>query len=97
MHIRPLNHRVLCKRCIPSTKTAGGIVIPETSITKHQECEVLEVGPGKLLESGDRAPMSVQKGDHILVFRGHEITLEGQEYLFVNDEDVLGVVTRPAS
>lgn len=95
MEIRPLGNRILVTRCIPSTKTEGGIYIPQNAQAKHQEAEVIAIGPGKWLENGERRPINDLKvGDHILIYCGHEITMEGQEYVFCNADDVLGTVHR---
>lgn len=94
MEIRPLGNRILVTRCAPSEKTEGGIVIPQFAQAKHQEAEVKAVGPGKILDSGERRHIDLKIGDRILIYCGHEITIEGQEYVFCNADDVLATVHR---
>jgi chaperonin GroES len=93
MNIRPLHDRVLVKRIEESETAKGGIIIPDTAKEKPQQGEVVAVGDGKILEDGERAPLDVKAGDHILFgkYSGSEIKIEGQEYLVVREDEILGV------
>jgi len=95
MNIKPLGDRVLIKQIASEEVTKGGIVLPDTAKEKPQEGEVLAVGPGKLLDNGQRAPMEVKVGDKVLFakYAGSEIKLNGEEYMILNTErDILAVV-----
>ena len=93
MDIRPLHDRVLVKRIEPEETMRGGIIIPDTAKEKPQQGEVMAAGNGKLLEDGKRAPLAVKKGDRILFtkYAGSEVKIEGDEYLIVREDEILGV------
>lgn len=93
--IRPLQDRIIVRRLSDEEKTAGGIIIPDTAKEKPQEGEVIAVGNGKLLDSGKVQPVEVKPGDKILFskYSGTEIKIEGEEYLVVREEDILGVIS----
>ena len=92
--IRPLQDRVLVKRVEAEEKTAGGIIIPDTAKEKPQEGEIVAVGPGKRLDSGEVLQLSVKQGDRILFskYGGTEVRLDGQDYLIMREDDILGIV-----
>jgi chaperonin GroES len=94
MNLRPLNDRVVVKRMEEETKTAGGIIIPDTAKEKPIQGEVLAAGNGKVMEDGSRKPLDVKKGDKVLFgkYAGTEITVEGQEVLIMREEDILAIV-----
>jgi len=94
MNIRPLQDRVVVKRLDEKEVVRGGIVIPDTAKEKPQEGEVVAVGNGKVLNSGNRVPMDVKVGDRILFgkYSGSEVKLNGQELLIMREEDILGVL-----
>ena len=95
MNIKPLGDRVLIKQIDSEEVTKGGIVLPDTAKEKPQEGEVLAVGPGKLLDNGERAPMEVKVGDRVLFakYAGSEIKQGGEEYMILNSErDILAVI-----
>jgi len=94
MNIRPLHDKVLAKRVEIPNKTKGGIIIPETATEKPQEGEVVAVGNGRILEDGKVVPLEVKKGDKILFskYGGNEISIEGEEYLILDENDILAVV-----
>jgi chaperonin GroES len=94
MKLRPLQDRILVKRVEEEEKTKGGIIIPDTAKEKPAEGKVMEVGKGKLDESGKRIPPEVKKGDRILFgkYSGTEVKIEGKEYLIMREEDVLGII-----
>jgi chaperonin GroES len=96
MKIKPMNDRVIVKRVAEETKTAGGIIIPDTAKEKPQEGEVVAVGPGKRNDAGQRIPLDLQKGDRILFgkYAGTEIKIDGVEHVFMREDDILGVLNR---
>lgn len=95
MKVKPLGDRILIKQVEAEEKTAGGIVIPDTAKEKPQQAEVIAVGEGKKKEDGSVIPLSVKEGDRVLYgkYSGTEISIEGQDYLIVKEEDILGIVT----
>ncbi len=92
--IRPLQDRLLVQRLTEEEKTAGGIIIPDTAKEKPQEGKVIAVGNGKVLDSGKLQPLDVKEGDKILFtkYSGTEVKIEGEEYLILREDDVLGIV-----
>ena len=94
MKIKPLNDRVLVVREEEEQKSAGGIIIPDTAKEKPSEGKVVAVGKGKLDESGKRIALEVKKGDRILFgkYSGTEVKMEGDEYLIMREDDVLGII-----
>jgi chaperonin GroES len=94
MKLRPLQDRILVQRVKEEEKTKGGIIIPDTVKEKPVEGRVIAAGIGKLGEKGNRIALEVQKGDRILFgkYSGNEIKIEGEEYLIMREDDVLGVI-----
>jgi chaperonin GroES len=94
MKIKPLNDRLIVKRVKEEQKTAGGIIIPDTAKEKPQEGQVVAVGPGRLDDKGKRIPMAVKEGDRVLFskYAGSEIKIEGEEHVFMREDDVLGIL-----
>lgn len=94
MSIRPLNDRVLVKRLEEETKTAGGIIIPDSAKEKPAEGEIVAVGPGKLNDKGERVALQVKAGDRVLFskYGGTDVKLDGDDYLIMREDDILGVV-----
>ncbi len=94
MNLRPLQDRIIVKRLEEENKTAGGIYIPDTAKEKPQRGEVVAVGKGKVTEDGKVLPMDVKAGDKVLFgkYAGTEIKVEGQEYLIMREDDILGVI-----
>jgi chaperonin GroES len=90
VEITPLHDRVLVRRLEEKETAKGGIIIPDTAKEKPQEGEVIAVGAGKI-EKGNRVPLDVKPGDRILFgkYGGNDITLEGEEYLILREEDIL--------
>ena len=97
-NIRPLNDRIIVRRIEEQEQMRGGLYIPDTAKEKPQEGEVLAVGAGKLLENGQRIPIDLKAGDRILFgkYSGTEIKLDGEDYLILREDDVLGVVQTTA-
>jgi chaperonin GroES len=96
MNIRPLHDRLIVKRFDEEERTKGGIIIPDNAKEKPQQGEVIAVGSGKILEDGKKAPLEVKKGDRVLFgkYSGTEIKIDGNEYLMMREEDILGIVER---
>ncbi len=94
MKIRPLDDRVVVKVLDAEDKTDGGIVLPDTAKEKHSRGQVVAIGVVRLLESGDRAPMSVGKGDTVLFGRysGNEIKISGKEHNVMRETEVLAII-----
>lgn len=95
MSITPLHDRVLIKRLdTEEEEIRGGIVIPDTAKEKPQEGEVVAVGEGKVLESGEKVQMSVKKGDRILFgkYSGTEVKIDDEEYLIMREDEILGIL-----
>jgi chaperonin GroES len=94
MKVKPLNDRVLVKRMEEVQVTKGGIVIPDTAKEKPIEGKVIAVGPGKMSDAGNRMPLQLKEGDRVLFgkYAGTEIKMEGEEYLMMREEDILGVL-----
>ena len=94
MDIRPLHDRIIVERLEEETKTAGGIIIPDTAKEKPQQGKVIAVGKGKKTEDGKVLPLDVKVGDRILFgkYAGTEIKLDGKEFLMMREDDVLGVI-----
>src|SRR5689334_212213 len=94
MKIRPLYDRIVVKRVEDKEVMQGGLYIPDTAKEKPQEGEVVAVGKGKRLEDGKVIPLNVQVGDHILFgkYSGSDIKLDGEEYLIMREDEVLGIL-----
>ena len=96
MKIRPLHDRVIVKRLESETRTAGGIVIPDSAAEKPVQGKIVAVGKGKILEDGTVRPLDVKVGDHILFgkYSGTEVKVDGEEYLVMREEDVMAVIEK---
>ncbi len=95
MSIKPLHDRVLIKRLEDAgEEIRGGIVIPDTAKEKPQEGEVVAVGEGKVLESGEMVKMSVKEGDRILFgkYSGTEVKIDDEDYLIMREDEILGIL-----
>ncbi|MGH8727562.1 MAG: co-chaperone GroES [Burkholderiales bacterium] len=94
MKIRPLHDRVIVKRLEEERKTASGIVIPDTAAEKPDQGEILAVGKGKILESGEVRKLDVKVGDKVLFgkYSGQTVKVQGEELLVMREEDIMGVV-----
>ena len=96
MNLRPLHDRVIIKRLDNETKTASGIVIPETAAEKPDQGEILAVGTGKKGESGKVIPLDVKVGDRVLFgkYAGQTVKVDGNELLVMREEDIMAVVQK---
>ncbi len=94
MNIRPLQDRVIVKRMEEETTSAGGIVLPDSATEKPIRGEVLAVGPGKILDNGEKRPLEVKVGDTVLFgkYSGTEVKLDEEELLVMREEDIMGVI-----
>ena len=92
--IRPLGDRVVVKPAAKEEMTKSGIVLPDTSKEKPQKGEVIAVGSGRMLETGQRVPMDLKAGDEILFskYAGNEIKIDDVDYLILREMDILGVI-----
>lgn len=94
--IRPLQDRVIIKRIEEGEQIRGGIIIPDSAREKPQEGEVIAVGAGKKLDSGERVALDVKEGDRVLFgkYAGTEVKLDDEDYLIMREDDILGVIER---
>jgi chaperonin GroES len=94
MKFRPLQDRVVVRRVEEDTKTAGGIIIPDTAKEKPIQGEVVAIGPGGRDESGKLIPLDVKKGDRVLFgkWSGTEVKIDGEDLLIMKESDILGVI-----
>ncbi|MGD9973660.1 MAG: co-chaperone GroES [Desulfatirhabdiaceae bacterium] len=94
MKLKPLQDRILVQRVEEETTTKGGIIIPDTAKEKPAEGKVVAVGSGKVGDDGKRMTMEIKTGDRILFgkYSGTEVKIDGQEYLIMREDDVLGVI-----
>jgi len=92
--IKPLGDKVLVKRLEAEEKTAGGIVLPDTAKEKPKQGKVIALGDGVQLESGEKAAFQVKKGDTVLFgsFAGTEVTIDGEEYILMSEDDILAII-----
>jgi chaperonin GroES len=94
MKIRPLNDRILVKRLEQEGMSAGGIIIPDSAKEKPAEGEIVAVGNGKLNDNGERVALEVSAGDRVLFskYGGTDVKLDGDEFLIMREDDILGVI-----
>ena len=93
--LHPLHDRILVQRIEEGDVRRGGLIIPDSAKEKPQEGKVLAVGKGTVNEDGKKTPLDVKAGDRVLFgkYSGSEVTLDGQEYLIMKEEDVLGILS----
>ena len=92
--LKPLSDKVIVQKLEPEEKTSGRILLPDNTKEKPQEGKVIAVGPGSVDDKGQRKPMDVKEGEHVLFakYSGTEIKLDGQEYLILSERDILAIV-----
>ena len=97
--IRPLQDRVIIKRIEEGEQIRGGIIIPDSAKEKPQEGEIIAAGEGKKLDNGERVPLDVKEGDRVLFgkYAGTEVKLDGEDYLIMREDDILGVIERASA
>lgn len=96
MNIRPLHDRVVVRRKEEEEKTAGGIVLPGNAKEKPSQGEVLAVGEGRILESGDVRPVAVRKGDTVVFgqYAGNTVKIDGEDLLIMSESEIYGVLEK---
>ncbi len=94
LNMRPLGDKVIVKRVEAESKTAGGIVLPDTAKEKPKRGIVLAIGTGRLLDDGTRSEMQVKKNDEVVFtsYAGTEVKINGEDYLIMDESDILGIV-----
>jgi len=94
MNVKPLADRVIIRPLEAETKTAGGIIIPDSAQEKPQKGEIVAVGPGRVDETGKPIPMTLKKGDTVLYgkYAGTEVTIENEDYTIMRESDVLAII-----
>ena len=94
MAFRPLHDRVVVRRIEADTKTAGGIIIPDSAQEKPSEGEIVAVGEGARDDDGDRIPMDVKAGDRVLFgkWSGTEVKIDGEDLLIMKESDIMGII-----
>ncbi len=96
MKLKPLDDRIVIKQLEAEAKTTGGIILPDAAQEKPQIGTVIETGPGKLLDNGKRAKMSVKKKDEVIYARygGNDVEIDGEKYVILRESDIHGIVER---
>ena len=96
MKVKPLGDRVLLKRVETEEEVRGGIIIPDTAKEKPQEAEVVAIGDGKMDEDGKRLPMTVKKGDVVLIgkYTGQDIKINDEEHTIVREDEILAIIEK---
>jgi chaperonin GroES len=96
MKVKPLGDRVLLKRVETEEEIRGGIIIPDTAKEKPQEAEVVSVGDGKMDDDGKRLPMSVKKGDRVLIgkYSGQDIKINDEEHTILREDEILAIIEK---
>jgi chaperonin GroES len=96
MNLKPLDDRIVIKQSDAEEKTAGGIILPDAAQEKPQIGKVVAIGPGKLLDDGKRAKMSVKKKDEVIYAKyvGSDIEIDREKYVILRESDVLGIVEK---
>lgn len=91
---RPLHDRVLVRRVEADTKTAGGIIIPDTALEKSMKGEIVAVGNGHVNDNGEVRPLDVKAGDTVLFSKwaGTEVTIDGEELMVMKESDIIGII-----
>jgi len=94
MNLKPLGDRVIVRPLPSEEVTRGGVILPDTAKEKPQQGEIVAVGSGRLLDSGEKVPMEVKVGQRVLYgkYSGTEVKLEGEEYLIIKESEVLAVL-----
>lgn len=94
MKLRPLYDNVIVKRLDEDEKTSGGIIIPDTAKEKQQKGIVIAVGEGKVLDNGERRPLTVKVNDKVLFgkYAGSEIKIDGEDHLILREDEILAII-----
>jgi chaperonin GroES len=96
MNVRPLHDRIIVQRLEEEEQRVGGIIIPDTAKEKPQQGKIIAVGKGRVEKDGKVTPLDVKAGDTVLFgkYAGQEIKIDGNEYLIIREEEVLGVIEK---
>jgi chaperonin GroES len=96
MNLKPLDDRIVIKQSEAEDKTAGGIILPDSAKEKPLIGKIVAIGPGKLLDDGKRAKMSVKKNDEVIYgkYMGSDIEIDREKYVILRESDVLGIVEK---
>ena len=96
MNLKPLDDRIVIKQSDAEEKSTGGILLPDSAQEKPQIGKIVATGPGKLLDDGKRAHMSVKKKDEVLYakYSGSDVEVDGEKYVILRESDVLGIVDK---
>lgn len=96
IRMRPLDDRVVLRPSNPEEVTAGGIVLPDSAQEKSQRGTIVAVGPGKLLDSGERGKLDVKVGDEVYYgkYAGNEIEIDGEDFVILRESDILAVLAK---
>ena len=94
MKVTPLSDRILVRRMETAEEERGGIIIPDTAKEKPQQGEIIAVGPGRIADDGKRIEPEVKSGQKVLIgkYSGTEVKIDGEEYIILREDDILGVV-----
>ena len=95
MKIQPLHDRILVRRIEEETTTKGGIIIPDSAKEKPLQAQVIAVGSGRILESGEKMPLDLKAGDKVLIgkWSGTEVKIDGEDLLILKEDEILGVLS----
>ena len=93
-NVKPLRDRVLVRRIEEEQQKVGGIIIPDTAKEKPTQAEVVAVGSGRVLEDGQKVPLALKAGDKVLIgkWSGSEVKIDGEEYLILKEDEILGIL-----
>ena len=93
-NVKPLRDRVLVRRIEEEQQKVGGIIIPDTAKEKPTQAEVVAVGSGRVLENGQKVPLALKAGDKVLIgkWSGSEVKIDGEEYLILKEDEILGTL-----
>ena len=93
-NVKPLRDRVLVRRIEEEQPKVGGIIIPDTAKEKPTRAEVVAVGSGRVLENGQKVPLALKAGDKVLIgkWSGSEVKIDGEEYLILKEDEILGIL-----
>jgi len=96
MKLRPLDDRVVIKQSEAEEKTSSGIILPDTAKEKPQLGKIIAIGPGKLLDDGKRAKMSVKKNDEVIYAKyiGNDVEIDREKYVILHESDILGIIEK---
>ncbi|OFV87673.1 MAG: co-chaperone GroES [Acidobacteria bacterium RBG_16_70_10] len=93
-NVKPLRDRVLVRRIEEPEQKVGGIIVPDTAKEKPMQAEVRAVGSGRILDNGQRVPLTLKAGDKVLIgkWSGTEVKIDGEEYLILKEDEILGIL-----